>query len=114
MRCLVTESLAVFLDTTTAYPLTSLGRIAIKFADETRLPIARAVEKSSLFNRFRRGNTAVLRSKALATDSAPFLHNLAAGARFGPYAESVSFRSLPLFGLVCSFRHDKYKIKLYT
>lgn len=56
--CLVTESLAVFLDTTTAYPLASFGTVIEKFGDEIRLPFLTADWNSARGNRFRRGSTA--------------------------------------------------------
>ena len=55
--CLVTESLAVFLDTTTAYPSVSLGKTAVKFNDENRRPLLRAVGNAEREMRFCLGNT---------------------------------------------------------
>ena len=57
IRCLVTESLAVFLDTMTAYPAVFLEIVALKFAEDTLLPLFRADGKSERESRFRRGNT---------------------------------------------------------
>ena len=52
MRCLVTERRATFLDTTTAYPFASLGRVAVKCADEIRRPVERAGEKTARGSRW--------------------------------------------------------------
>jgi len=57
MRCLVTERRAVFLDTTTAYPSVFLETTALKFAEDTLLPLFSADGKSERESRFRRGNT---------------------------------------------------------
>lgn len=57
IRCLVTESRATFLDTTTAYPSAFFGRITLKCADETRRPFSRAEGNSERASLFCRGNT---------------------------------------------------------
>lgn len=62
--CLVTESLAVFFDTTTAYPSAFFEITAEKFADEMRRPDLVARINSERFSRLWRGNT-VFKRKAV-------------------------------------------------
>lgn len=57
MLCRFTESRAVFLETTTAYPLPFLGRTSEKFFEEWRIPLLRASGKSARGNCSLRGNT---------------------------------------------------------
>jgi len=52
--CLVTDNLAIFLDTTTAYPSEILGITTIKCGDVNRRPLRRAVGKSARGNLFLR------------------------------------------------------------
>ncbi len=61
IRCLVTESLATFLDTITAYPTVFFVIIALKFAEDTLRPLFITNGKSVRESLFRRVNTVVLR-----------------------------------------------------
>ncbi len=59
IRCLVTDSRAAFFDTITAYPFDSLGKMTLKFGEETLRPPERAVGNAARESRSRRGNTKV-------------------------------------------------------
>lgn len=59
IRCRALDKRAVFFDTMTAYPLASLGRTAVKCADESLLPLESAAGNKARGNLFRRGNTMV-------------------------------------------------------
>ena len=65
MLCLVTESRAIFLGTTTAYPSPSFGITAAKWVDEILRLVAIAAGNKDRGNRFLRGNTANIRRKGV-------------------------------------------------
>lgn len=56
-RCRATEPGAVFLETTTAYPVPSGGTTAVKLREERRRPLLRAVGKAARARRCFFGNT---------------------------------------------------------
>lgn len=100
--CLVTESLAAFLDTTTAYPVVSFGRVALKFGDEIRLPDLKAGAKSIRLSRFWRGNTAGFKRTGV------YGRACASSARFCVRRRFLSARGIRASSLAYAFSADKF------
>jgi hypothetical protein len=101
MRCLVTDILAVFLDTMTAYPSAFLGRMAVKFIEESLFPLFKDGANSERFSRFCFGNTGFMRK-------AVFYLFFAVSVLFCAQSLSFSLRGIRAFLLFCVFWADMF------
>lgn len=111
MRWRVTESRATFLETTTAYPETFEGIVAVKCSEVILFPVLRAEAKLVLVRRLRRGNTLYRDGQTLTADPATCLDYFTSRRRFTAREKTMGFRALSLFWLIGLFSH---KIGLYT